>query len=141
MLKLVTEESVSAVRPLVAAVKLPPPSRRRRPDSPVGLLWPRPPPQVTTEKHWMSFPETVDEILDVSEDEGGFFGARAGASCRSGAPRVTPCPFALVGVAQLTLGRPHGCPSLIVFLSSQFLWVSLSRRLASPSAWSSSAGG
>lgn len=26
--------------------------------------------QVTTEKHWMSFPETVDEILDVSEDEG-----------------------------------------------------------------------
>uniref|UniRef100_H3C8U9 Ankyrin 1 n=1 Tax=Tetraodon nigroviridis TaxID=99883 RepID=H3C8U9_TETNG len=37
VLKLVTEESVSAV---------------------------------TTEKHWMSFPETVDEILDVSEDEG-----------------------------------------------------------------------
>lgn len=27
-------------------------------------------PQTTTEKHRMSFPETVDEILDVSEDEG-----------------------------------------------------------------------
>lgn len=27
-------------------------------------------PQITTEKHRMSFPETVDEILDVSEDEG-----------------------------------------------------------------------
>lgn len=26
--------------------------------------------QITTEKHRMSFPETVDEILDVSEDEG-----------------------------------------------------------------------
>lgn len=26
--------------------------------------------QTTTEKHRMSFPETVDEILDVSEDEG-----------------------------------------------------------------------
>lgn len=26
--------------------------------------------QMTTEKHRMSFPETVDEILDVSEDEG-----------------------------------------------------------------------
>lgn len=26
--------------------------------------------QSTTEKHRMSFPETVDEILDVSEDEG-----------------------------------------------------------------------
>ncbi|KAF6725927.1 Ankyrin-1 [Oryzias melastigma] len=26
---------------------------------------------ITTEKHRMSFPETVDEILDVSEDEGG----------------------------------------------------------------------
>uniref|UniRef100_A0A4W5NMT3 Uncharacterized protein n=1 Tax=Hucho hucho TaxID=62062 RepID=A0A4W5NMT3_9TELE len=25
---------------------------------------------ITTEKHRMSFPETVDEILDVSEDEG-----------------------------------------------------------------------
>lgn len=28
--------------------------------------------QITTEKHRMSFPETVDEILDVSEDEGGY---------------------------------------------------------------------
>lgn len=26
--------------------------------------------QTITEKHRMSFPETVDEILDVSEDEG-----------------------------------------------------------------------
>lgn len=26
--------------------------------------------KITTEKHRMSFPETVDEILDVSEDEG-----------------------------------------------------------------------
>lgn len=26
--------------------------------------------KTTTEKHRMSFPETVDEILDVSEDEG-----------------------------------------------------------------------
>uniref|UniRef100_A0AAZ1X012 ZU5 domain-containing protein n=2 Tax=Oreochromis aureus TaxID=47969 RepID=A0AAZ1X012_OREAU len=47
VLKLVTEESVSAI---------------------------------TTEKHRMSFPETVDEILDVSEDEGdellGMDGAR-----------------------------------------------------------------
>lgn len=29
--------------------------------------------QTTTEKHRMSFPETVDEILDVSEDEGKVF--------------------------------------------------------------------
>lgn len=29
-------------------------------------------PQITTEKHRMSFPETVDEILDVSEDEGAY---------------------------------------------------------------------
>lgn len=26
--------------------------------------------QITADKHRMSFPETVDEILDVSEDEG-----------------------------------------------------------------------
>lgn len=29
--------------------------------------------QITTEKHRMSFPETVDEILDVSEDEGRLY--------------------------------------------------------------------
>lgn len=37
--------------------------------------------QITTEKHRMSFPETVDEILDVSEDEGGMMTIEA-ALCR-----------------------------------------------------------
>lgn len=64
VLKLVTEESVSAVS-----------------DSPVHAVTPSRSDvaltrtsfcssQITTEKHRMSFPETVDEILDVSEDEG-----------------------------------------------------------------------
>ncbi|KAE8292172.1 Ankyrin-1 [Larimichthys crocea] len=59
----------------------------------------------TTEKHRMSFPETVDEILDVSEDEGiaqltlgeellGTEGARNHWSTREGwAQRITRQPF------------------------------------------------
>ncbi|XP_048115082.1 ankyrin-1 isoform X3 [Alosa alosa] len=36
---------------------------------------------ITTEKHRMSFPETVDEILDVSEDEGDELLGMDGARC------------------------------------------------------------
>ncbi|XP_042343539.1 ankyrin-1a isoform X8 [Plectropomus leopardus] len=48
----------------------------------------------TTEKHRMSFPETVDEILDVSEDEGeellGTEGARNYSPAIPRIPRVSP---------------------------------------------------
>ncbi|XP_059193236.1 ankyrin-1a isoform X9 [Centropristis striata] len=48
----------------------------------------------TTEKHRMSFPETVDEILDVSEDEGeellGTDGARNYSPAIPRIPRVSP---------------------------------------------------
>ncbi|XP_035848854.1 ankyrin-1a isoform X8 [Sander lucioperca] len=48
----------------------------------------------TTEKHRMSFPETVDEILDVSEDEGeellGTEGARDYSPAIPRIPRVSP---------------------------------------------------
>uniref|UniRef100_A0A8C2AJM9 Ankyrin-1 n=1 Tax=Cyprinus carpio TaxID=7962 RepID=A0A8C2AJM9_CYPCA len=36
---------------------------------------------ITTEKHRMSFPETVDEILDLSEDEGAYGWLRLDLSC------------------------------------------------------------
>lgn len=75
--------------------------------------------QITTEKHRMSFPETVDEILDVSEDEGRSLtqlGAVGGGQrCGRYADArwrpdfdlvVTPVSVCLLGVAQLTLGRP-----------------------------------
>lgn len=54
----------------------------------------------------MSFPETVDEILDVSEDEGGFWAParRFPVEQGGGANTVSLC---FVGVAQLTLGRPQ----------------------------------
>lgn len=72
VLKLVTEESVSAVRAAVAVVTWLPQTQARLICSASAPNTP----QVTTEKHWMSFPETVDEILDVSEDEGGFVAPR-----------------------------------------------------------------
>lgn len=72
VLKLVTEETVSMVRSSEAQLKLSyyitlnmfcsSSAQLLRFNS--SLL------QTTTEKHRMSFPETVDEILDVSEDEG-----------------------------------------------------------------------
>ncbi|XP_039875502.1 ankyrin-1a isoform X9 [Simochromis diagramma] len=53
----------------------------------------------TTEKHRMSFPETVDEILDVSEDEGeellGTEGARNYSPAIPRIPRVSPEPVIL----------------------------------------------
>lgn len=39
-------------------------------------------PKITTEKHRMSFPETVDEILDVSEDEGRYDWLRVALASR-----------------------------------------------------------
>lgn len=55
--------------------------------------------QTTTEKHRMSFPETVDEILDVSEDEG----------------TAAPPPPSLTKVVQLTPTLPFSLSFLLIF--------------------------
>lgn len=61
------------------------------------------PRQITTEKHRMSFPETVDEILDVSEDEGEMFtGYPAGVNWGRLSGRQQVC---LISWGNLRTGR------------------------------------